>query len=183
MHFNFIDFKSAFDIIWRKALWKMLVHIGINKKIIKILEKLYENSKCAVTIDRKLTEWFSALVGVRQGCLHSPNLFSIFLEFVINEIENISNNFDMEDEEFSLSIKYADDSTLLTLDFEKLQEATLQLQQACLKWGMKINFDKCKVLTPSNSNIMIQGELLENVNNFVYLGSSVPMSPKTLKEE
>ena len=39
---------------------------------------------------------------------------------------------------------------------------------------MKINFDKCKVLTTSNSNIMIQRELLENVNNFLYLGSSVP---------
>ena len=181
LHFNFIDFKSAFDIIWRKALWKMLAHIGINKKTIKILEKLYENSKCAVTIDGKLTEWFSVLVRVRQGCLLSPTLFNIFLEFVINEIENISNNFDMEDEEFSLSIKYADDSTLLTLDFEKLQEATLQLQQACLKWGMKINFDKCKVLTPSNSNIMIQGELLENVNNFVYLGSSVPSVTKDIE--
>ena len=39
---------------------------------------------------------------------------------------------------------------------------------------MKINFDKCKVLIPSNSNIMIQGELFENINNFVYLGSSLP---------
>ena len=181
LHFNFIDFKSAFDTIWRKALWKMLAHIGIDKKIIKILEKLYEIFKCAVTIDGKLTEWFSVVVGVRQGCLLSPTLFNIFLEFVINEIENISNNFDMEDEEFSLSIKYADDSTLLTLDFEKLQEATLQLQQACLKWGMKINFDKCKVLTPSNSNIMIQGELLENVNSFAYLGSSVPNVTKDIE--
>ena len=159
----------------------MLARIGIDKKIIKILEKLYEISKCAVTIDGKLTEWFSVVVGVRQGCLLSPTLFNIFLEFVINEIENISNNFDMEDEEFSLSIKYADDSTLLTLDFEKLQEATLQLQQACLKWGMKINFDKCKVLTPSNSNIMIQGELLENVNSFAYLGSSVPNVTKDIE--
>ena len=75
----------------------MLSHIGINKKIIKILE----NSKCAVTIDGKLTEWFSVLVGVKQGCRLSPTLFNIFLEFVINEIESISNNFDMKDEEFS----------------------------------------------------------------------------------
>ena len=181
LHFNFIDFKSAFDTIWRKALWKMLAHIGINKKIIKILETLYENSKCAVTIDGKLTEWFSVLVGVRQGCLLSPTLFNIFLEFVINEIESISNNFDMKDEEFSLSIKYADDSTLLALDFEKLQVAILELQQACLKWGMKINFDKCKVLTLSNDNIVIHGELLENVNNFIYLGSSVPDTTKDIE--
>ena len=40
LHFNFIDFKSAFDTISRKALWKMLAHIGIDKKIIKILERL-----------------------------------------------------------------------------------------------------------------------------------------------
>ena len=180
LHFNFIDFKSAFDTIWRKALWKMLAHISINKKIIKILETLYETSRCAVTIDGKLTEWFSVLVGVRQGCLLSPTLFNIFLEFVINEIESISNNFDMKDEEFSLSIKYADDSTLLALDFEKLQVATLELQQACLKWGMKINFDKCKVFTPSNDNIVIHGELLENVN-FIYLKSSVPDTTKDIE--
>ena len=87
----------------------------------------------------------------------------------------------MRAEEFSLSIKYADDSTLLTLDFDKLQVATLELQQSCLKWGMKINFDKCKVLTPSNDNILIQGELLENVNNFVYLVSSVPDTTKDIE--
>ena len=181
LHFNFIDFKSVFDTIWRKALWKMLAHIGIDKKIIKILERLYENSKCAVTIDGKLTEWFSVLVGVRQGCLLSPTLVIIFLEFVINEVESISNHFDMRAEEFSLSIKYTDDSTLLTLDFDELQVATLELQQSCLKWGMKKNFDKCKVLTPSNDNILIQGELLENVSNFVYLGSSVPDTTKDIE--
>ena len=111
LHFNFIDFKSAFDTIWRKALWKMLAHIGINKKIIKILETLYENSKCAVTIDRKLTEWSSVLVGVRQGCLLSPTLFNIFLDFVISEIKSISNNLDMKDEEDEVS------NTLMTQHF------------------------------------------------------------------
>ena len=78
LHFNFIDFKSAFGTVWRKTLWKMLAHIGINKNIIKILEKLYKNSKFAATIDIKLTEWFSVLVGVRQGRLLSPTLFNIF---------------------------------------------------------------------------------------------------------
>ena len=97
------------------------------------------------------------------------------------EVESISNHFNMRAEEFSLSIKYADESTLLTLDFDKLQVATLEPQQSCLKWGMKINFDKCKVLTPSNDNIFIQGELLENVNNFVYLGSSLADTTKDIE--
>ena len=29
VHINFIDFKSAFDTIWRKALWKMMISFGI----------------------------------------------------------------------------------------------------------------------------------------------------------
>ena len=87
----------------------MLSSIGISKKM-RILEKLYKNSKCAVRV-------LSVLVGVRQGCFLSLTLFNIFLEFVVNEIESLSNNFDMDEEDFSLSIKYADDSTLLASDF------------------------------------------------------------------
>ena len=75
------------------------------KRLSKSLKKLYKNSKCTVTIDGKLTEWFSALTGVRQECLLSPTLFNIFLELVINEIESISSNFDMDDEDLSVSIK------------------------------------------------------------------------------
>ena len=29
LHFNFIDFKAAFDTIWREALWKIMIHVGI----------------------------------------------------------------------------------------------------------------------------------------------------------
>ena len=46
---------------------------------------------------------------------------------------------------------------------------------------MEITFDKCKVLTPSNDNTVIHGELLENVNNFAYLGSSAPDTTKDIE--
>lgn len=36
LHFNFVDFKAAFDTIWRKSLWRMLEAIGIGRKIIRI---------------------------------------------------------------------------------------------------------------------------------------------------
>ena len=31
-HYCFVDFRSAFDTIWRKALWKMMRSIGETKK-------------------------------------------------------------------------------------------------------------------------------------------------------
>ena len=39
---------------------------------------------------------------------------------------------------------------------------------------MKINIDKCKVLTSSQNHITIQGNDIDNINDFVFLGSSVP---------
>ena len=71
----------------------------------------------------------------------------------------------MDDENFSLSIKYADDLTILALDREKLQLSTYELQQDWMKWFMNINFDKYIVLTPSVDNILIQREYIENVSN------------------
>ena len=65
LHFNFIDFKSAFDTIWRIALWKMLRAIGVNTKIVDIIEYMYEKTKRAVLINNNLTEWFQVMIGVR----------------------------------------------------------------------------------------------------------------------
>ena len=38
LHFNFVDVKAAFDTIWRKVLWKMLLAIGVDPKIVRIVE-------------------------------------------------------------------------------------------------------------------------------------------------
>ena len=48
LHSNFIDFKLAFDFVWCNALWKMLRAIGVNIKIIDIIEYMYEKTECAV---------------------------------------------------------------------------------------------------------------------------------------
>jgi len=48
---NFIDFRKAFDCIHRPALWKILQLYGLPKKIITIIQKLYEESSSAVRID------------------------------------------------------------------------------------------------------------------------------------
>ena len=127
-----------------------------------------------MTIDGKLTEWFCVLIGLRQGCLLSPTLFNIFLEFVLKEIKCVPQQLAMNDKELAQIIKYADDTTLLALGFQKLQEMSSQLQSACTKWGMKINTAKCKVLTTAEDQITIQGEHIENVKDFIFLGSSVP---------
>ena len=39
LHIHFIDFNAAFDTIWRKALWKIMIQIGITQKYVSIIKK------------------------------------------------------------------------------------------------------------------------------------------------
>ena len=69
LHFIFVDFKAAFDAIWRGALWKMLRSTGVDPKITSLIEAMCDNVECAVVINCQMTEWFGVEIGVRQGCL------------------------------------------------------------------------------------------------------------------
>jgi len=82
---NFIDFRKAFDCIHRPALWKIL-ELYTPKKIITIIQKLYEeSSSSAVRIDGDVSSWFQVITGVRQGCILSPLLFAITIDWVMRK--------------------------------------------------------------------------------------------------
>ena len=83
-------------------------------------------------------------------------------------------NFHLE-EQMSTEIRYADDTTLISLIFEKLKLSSEELENACKKWGLKINSTKCKVITTEvNDHITINDQIVENVENFNFLGSTIP---------
>ena len=173
LHFNFIDFNAAFDTIWREALWKILLHIGIQHKVVSIIKNMYEDTKCAVQIGGELTDSFPVNVGVRQGCVMSPTLFNIYLDYVMKEIKSLDNQFRLTDN-MSIDIRYADDTTLVSAIFEKLQLATTELETACNKWGLKINPTKCAVISRERKDITIENEVVPKVKEFKFLGSLVP---------
>ncbi len=135
---------------------------------------MYNNSECAVIIDGQLTEWFTVDVEVKQGCLISPVLFNIFLESVMKELKEYTNNALVLNKDLSNDIRYADDTTLVACVFEKLQVFSGCLKAACQKWGMKINSFKRKILSPAIDDITIDGQDVEHVDEFLSLGSFVP---------
>ena len=86
LHWNFVDFKAAFDTIWREALWKCLRSIGMDKVMVDLIESMYKQTECSVSVNGKITELCKVVTGVRQGCLLSPSLFKLFLEFVMKDL-------------------------------------------------------------------------------------------------
>ena len=51
--------------------------MGFPKRIVSLIESLYTEQQSAVTPDSGTTYWFSVSKGVRQGCITSPQLFSV----------------------------------------------------------------------------------------------------------
>ncbi len=60
----------------------MMMIYGVGGLLLEGIRSLYENASASVCVNGKLSESFSAEVGVRQGCVMSPWLFSIYMDGV-----------------------------------------------------------------------------------------------------
>ena len=69
---------------------------------------------------------------------------------------------------------YADDLVLCVESEESLKKLIEGFRRVCKRRGLKVNVDKSKVMVVSGENmpcrIMLDGELLEQVSEFKYLG-------------
>ena len=132
---------------------------------------LYNDTKCTVKAGGQLPDWFPVNVGMRQACM-SPNSFNIFLENVMNDITSMDKKFKLC-EHMPFNIRNADDTTLISTTFEKRKTSTLELDNACKKWGLKINPSKCATISPEKKDITIDNCPIKNVDEFKFLGSIV----------
>lgn len=78
VYVTFLDTEKAHDGINRENLIKLLQHIGINGKIINVIEDtLYKDKKIKFRWGETEAEWMNNNIGVRQGCMILPTLFNV----------------------------------------------------------------------------------------------------------
>ena len=81
----FVDLAKVFDIVNRDVLWKLVRYYGVQEKITNLIRKFYEGFKAQIVHNGQLTEPFEMLTGVRQGCLFSPLVFLVVLDWVTRQ--------------------------------------------------------------------------------------------------
>ena len=81
----FIDFKKAFDSIHRATLWKIVRAYGVPENIVSMIKCFYTQFDCSVLLNNKETDWFVVNSGVRQGCITSPILLLIVIDWVMKK--------------------------------------------------------------------------------------------------
>ena len=81
----FVDFEKAFDRVnWVKML-KILKNIGVDWRDRRLIKTLYMNQEAVVKVNGDLSEPGEIGRGVRQGCLLSLLLFSLYVEMMMEE--------------------------------------------------------------------------------------------------
>ena len=83
LYINFIDYEKAFDSVDRETMWKLLRHYGVPKKIISLIQCTFQDMSCKTAHTGQLSESFEVKIGVRQGCLLSPFLFLLVIDWIM----------------------------------------------------------------------------------------------------
>ena len=165
---------------------KDLKALGIDEKDLRLLNNLYKEQIAAISINGDLSEWAQTKRGVRQGCVLSQNLFSLYAENIMRRIvqtQSIKINGSSKN-----NIRYADDTVLMADSTEDLQKLLTSLQSESAKRGLTINKKKTKIMVFSEkietpcSNIFLDGQKLEQTRQFDYLGSLITSDCRCEKE-
>ena len=135
----FVDFKTAFDSINRFKLWLKLSKIGIKGKLLQILYSMYSNVKSCVTVRGYISEYFRSMLGLMQGEVLSPILFS----FYVNDFERefiASNCIPYELGQLNLFLLlYADDMILFSETVTGLQNQLNKLSECAASLDLTVN--------------------------------------------
>ena len=142
----FIDFEKAFDSIWKKGLIVKLFNLGIQGKILHLINSFLMERIVSLNINGVVGDARSCSdVGVPQGSALSPILFRIY---VMDLAEEFSNN------ENIAVLKFADDGTVQISGtttqecLTTLQEVMNRINAWSKRWRLLINClpDKTEVI-------------------------------------
>lgn len=182
---HFVDFKAAFDSVHRTSLWVLLREYGIPEKIIALIRNTYDGAECCVRAEGDFTYWFKIVTGVRQGCIWSPLLFGIIMDWVLRRSQDSKNHGvtlnprrSSRYPEWRLpDLDFADDIALFGNSSTGLIQATEDLENVGASVGLSLNYIKCKVMfvgsTYTQGQLQLNnGNSVEVVEHFKYLGST-----------
>ena len=173
----FIDLIKAFDSISRVGLWYKLIHAGINGKLFRTIRSLYNDVSLRVKCLTSLTDVFSCDIGLLQGEIMSPILFSLFLNDVEMQRSKGGNEGITIDQSSIYLLLFADDAVIFSETREGLQKSLDNFEIYCKKWNLTVNVEKTKVVVFRKGGILARneiwsynGQVIETVAAFNYLG-------------
>ena len=104
--------------------------MGIPDHLTCFLRNLHAGQEAAVRTGHGTTDWFQIGKGVRQGCILSPCLFTLYAEYMMQKAG-------MDEAQVGIKIarrninnlRYADDTTLMAESEEELKSLLMKVKE------------------------------------------------------
>ena len=137
------------------------------------LRNLYAGQEATVRTEHGTTDWFQIGKGVCQGCILSPCLFNFYAEYIMR-------NAGLEEGQAGIKIagrninnlSYAFDTTFIA-ESKELKSLLMKVKKESEKVGFKINIQETKIMASDITSWQIDGETVETVRDFIFLGSKI----------
>ena len=114
IYFCFIGYTKASDCVDHNTLWNILKEMGILDLLAYLLRNVYAGQEATVRTGHRTTDWFQIGKGVRQGCILSPCLFNLYVEYIMRNagLDEAQAGIKTAGRNIS-NLRYADDTTLM----------------------------------------------------------------------
>ena len=161
---------------------------GVHPKMIRLLRAYYEQTRARVRAYGELSEFLDIRTGVRQGCALSPTLFNFAIDWILNTTLRDARGVEISPDYNITDLDYADDIAVMASSRDELQTAVESIAETAERIGMKVNVGKTKTVTSGVSNdpnerlIRLNGEEIEEVGHFKYLGAMMSANGQSKEE-
>ena len=168
----FIDFRKAFDCVDHEILVAKLARANLGPDALNWVKDYLMDRQQRVLANNILSDYLKVQQGVPQGSTLGPLFYIIYA----NDIpDNLESNVSLYADDTALFTSSKDSNTIIT----KLQADMDRLKTWCHNNRLTVNAEKTKILIFGNKKqrkkigdikIAFDGELIEEVNHYTYLG-------------
>ena len=144
----FIDIRKAYDTVWQAGLKAKLLQCGMHGRMYAAICSLSEGCETTIRLGPQLgySDFFPIETGVRQGCILSPVLYSLW----INDLAVLLKQQDacgVPLAEGRLAVLlYADDIVLLAESEAQLSWLMARVHEYAHRWRFEVNHSKCGLM-------------------------------------
>ncbi|GFS12865.1 endonuclease-reverse transcriptase [Elysia marginata] len=173
----FIDYTKAFDRVRHDEIMK--------DKDLRIIKNIYWEHTAAMRVDGETSTNQKTKRGVRQGCVLSLDLFSLYSELIMRNIDGLRGHTGGH---IINNLRYADDIVLIAENARDLQRLLDIVREKSKNRGLEINSKKTEITvvsrkeTPPNINIYINDTKLQQRDQFKYLGALISSDGRNTSE-
>jgi hypothetical protein len=185
----FIDIRKAYDTVWHAGLRRQLREAGIGGRFYRALCSLYDGCESALRLGGQAawTEFFPVRQGVRQGCVLSPLLYSLFINPLADALRasGLGATIDEAGVRRLACLLYADDIVLLANSEEELQQLMARVDVFARRWQFSVNPSKCACVRfnvrggalPTSAGLALGEKTVPWVEGYRYLGVELRAAP------